>query len=623
MAALLLGLVLLSASDTVLMHDALPKILHLGGQSSVLLVYGLGFRSFQRLALNVSFPGREGPFSLRRSRRALNFSFPAQVMNSTLLSISLHLNSTLLRGSAATAAVVSFAQTNLLSMGKFEHSRIALLFVDKTFVDFPPRLNLGCGLDILPRWFNMDSMQLKEPFYDWAIDADQELAGNRNLIRWQFQADALGAFESRSVAAITIAHALRYLEIGTIRSLASEFSRVLQVGGVVRIMEQEAETDSDFGAPKQQWVEALVESGMRVMEVDQYTSHYAEVDAASIRRHVHSVSRESRREARREALLEARLEARLEERVNGRQGVHGNRVGRHRKRGGLFLIEAIQIQREAHQQFHRLSGQQQHQQQHRYRQLQRMRDTWPALHTILHINPNTHANTLTSQPLGQAIGGDLFNRQFLQALAGWGENEIKRPKSSGGRGVGGGDGGNATGSGDSGDGSGSGSGDGSGSGSGDGSGSGSGGDGSGSGAYAYANDGSRRIKDSLLTLAAHALTNDQRSLNSLFKLEQLPRSLPEHELTEWWGGIVSVVIRAPEVEAGTEGEGEFARHRKSGAGEGGGKVMRNGRVQRDAQLELEVVRQLERAKRLCSSLGLGLELGLGLASASASRSRSL
>jgi hypothetical protein len=63
MAALLLVLVLLSASDTVLMHDALPKILHLGGQSSVLLVYGLGFRSFQRLA--------SAQCQLSRSRRSV------------------------------------------------------------------------------------------------------------------------------------------------------------------------------------------------------------------------------------------------------------------------------------------------------------------------------------------------------------------------------------------------------------------------------------------------------------------------------------------------------------------------------------------------------------------------
>ena len=94
------------------------------------------------------------------------------------------------------------------------------------------------------------------------------------------------------MSVITAAHVLRYQDESTVLPLAREFHRVLdRKNGVLRIMEQERPEQnlgSSFGASKIVWARALLKVGFsRVVEVDEFTTHYTGVDAASIRRRVH------------------------------------------------------------------------------------------------------------------------------------------------------------------------------------------------------------------------------------------------------------------------------------------------------------------------------------------------
>lgn len=75
------------------------------------------------------------------------------------------------------------------------------------------RLNLGGGINPIPGFVNLDKRD-----------------------GWMFE-DGLGAFPDGSVDAITVSHALMYVDLEHWPSVFAEFARVLQPGGLVRITE--------------------------------------------------------------------------------------------------------------------------------------------------------------------------------------------------------------------------------------------------------------------------------------------------------------------------------------------------------------------------------------------------
>lgn len=90
----------------------------------------------------------------------------------------------------------------------------------------PLRLNLGCGTPNTRSWHPIEGM----------VNLDKSLG-------WRFE-DGLGQFIDRSVAGITISHALMYLATDRWPGFFSEVARVLAPGGVVRI------TEDDTGNPE-------------------------------------------------------------------------------------------------------------------------------------------------------------------------------------------------------------------------------------------------------------------------------------------------------------------------------------------------------------------------------------
>lgn len=87
----------------------------------------------------------------------------------------------------------------------------------------PLRLNLGCGRPFARSW--------------------HPIAGLVNLDKafgWRFE-DGLPRFADRSVAGITVSHALMYVAEKDWRRVLREFARVLAPGGVVRITEDDTE----------------------------------------------------------------------------------------------------------------------------------------------------------------------------------------------------------------------------------------------------------------------------------------------------------------------------------------------------------------------------------------------
>ena len=80
-----------------------------------------------------------------------------------------------------------------------------------------PRLNLGCGDHPLPGFINLDKRG-----------------------GWTFES-GLKDFATESVAAITISHALMYVEAKDIPFVFSEFHRVLVPGGIIRITGDDTE----------------------------------------------------------------------------------------------------------------------------------------------------------------------------------------------------------------------------------------------------------------------------------------------------------------------------------------------------------------------------------------------
>jgi len=86
----------------------------------------------------------------------------------------------------------------------------------------PLRLNLGCGTQGTRSWHPMQGM----------VNLDKSMG-------WRFE-DGLGQFVDRSVAGITISHALMYVPLERWPYVFGEFARVLAPGGVVRVTEDDA-----------------------------------------------------------------------------------------------------------------------------------------------------------------------------------------------------------------------------------------------------------------------------------------------------------------------------------------------------------------------------------------------
>jgi glycosyltransferase involved in cell wall biosynthesis len=83
----------------------------------------------------------------------------------------------------------------------------------------PLRLNLGCGTQSTRSWNPIPGL----------VNLDKSLG-------WRFE-DGLGDFIDRSVAGITVSHALMYVAEADWPAVCREFARVLVDGGVVRITE--------------------------------------------------------------------------------------------------------------------------------------------------------------------------------------------------------------------------------------------------------------------------------------------------------------------------------------------------------------------------------------------------
>lgn len=86
----------------------------------------------------------------------------------------------------------------------------------------PLRLNLGCGTQGTRSWHPIEGM----------VNLDKSLG-------WRFE-DGLPEFQTGSVAGITVSHALMYVHEEDWPRVFSEFARVLEPGGVIRITEDDA-----------------------------------------------------------------------------------------------------------------------------------------------------------------------------------------------------------------------------------------------------------------------------------------------------------------------------------------------------------------------------------------------
>lgn len=136
-------------------------------------------------------------------------------------------------------------------------------------IEQPLRLNLGCGTPGTRSWHPVPGF----------VNLDKSLD-------WRFE-DGLPQFADRSVAGITISHALMYVAEADWLPVFSEFARVLAPGGVLRITEDETLDPASprFGGWKGSEPavtlthpamvrEAMERVGLRVVEVTKDTSHY-------------------------------------------------------------------------------------------------------------------------------------------------------------------------------------------------------------------------------------------------------------------------------------------------------------------------------------------------------------
>jgi hypothetical protein len=117
----------------------------------------------------------------------------------------------------------------------------------------------------------------------------RKLSGFDNLDQlfgWRFQ-DGLSQYKDCSVEAITVSHALMFLTEEELKTFAKEMMRVLQVGGVIRITEDDCEnkqsnwyaTGNISSGPHcltgPSMVRKILEAvGFKVYDVDKGTTHY-------------------------------------------------------------------------------------------------------------------------------------------------------------------------------------------------------------------------------------------------------------------------------------------------------------------------------------------------------------
>ena len=136
----------------------------------------------------------------------------------------------------------------------------------------PLRLNLGCGRQGTRSWHPMEGM----------VNLDKSMG-------WTFES-GLGDFTDRSVAGVTISHALMYLAEESWPAFFSEVARVLEPGGVIRITEDDTANAASrtYGVGWRGSEPAVVltgvamakaaleRAGLEAHEVDAETSRYAD-----------------------------------------------------------------------------------------------------------------------------------------------------------------------------------------------------------------------------------------------------------------------------------------------------------------------------------------------------------
>lgn len=131
----------------------------------------------------------------------------------------------------------------------------------------PLRLNLGCGDPRAPSWHPMPGF----------VNLDKALG-------WTFE-QGLRDFVDRSVAGVTISHALMYVAANDWAKVLDEVARVLEPGGVVRITEDDTANPQSRHYPRgwrdaitktspAQTREALERAGFTVYDVDAGTTRY-------------------------------------------------------------------------------------------------------------------------------------------------------------------------------------------------------------------------------------------------------------------------------------------------------------------------------------------------------------
>ena len=102
------------------------------------------------------------------------------------------------------------------------------------------RLNLGCGPHVLDGFTNL------------------------NPPKWRFE-DGLGLYPDGSVEAITISHALMYVDVEGWPYVFEEFARVLSPGGIVRVTEDDCENPESERYGDGIWPDAATATGPEIV----------------------------------------------------------------------------------------------------------------------------------------------------------------------------------------------------------------------------------------------------------------------------------------------------------------------------------------------------------------------